>query len=215
MWGYIALTRKPPPESWVPSLYVRVYHGNQNRQNQLRSSLIICEGISNRDGSDIYKSAFPHYMWGYIGRAEATWRTAEVPSFIICEGISMIREMMEYIRVFPHYMWGYIDSWKGRGKICNVPSLYVRVYRIKCTIKRTSAGSLIICEGISYSIASFIVTNPFPHYMWGYIGYTQRNSFCFRVPSLYVRVYRLARHGIRRRLRSLIIYEYMSVYRNW
>ena len=173
-------------------------------------------------------------MWGYIANTGLACLGYGVPSLyvrvyrylhkqkrracsslIICEGISARKCGKNMELVFPHYMWGYIVIYTNKSTEPVVPSLYVRVYRPERDELTPVIGSLIICEGISYSIASFIVTNPFPHYMWGYIGYTQRNSFCFRVPSLYVRVYRLARHGIRRRLRSLIIYEYMSVYRNW
>ena len=66
MWGYIGY-----PHFWglmniVPSLYVRIYQHNQQQIDGSSRSLIICEGISPRQGERQSGALFPHYIWGYI-----------------------------------------------------------------------------------------------------------------------------------------------------
>ena len=50
MWGYIGTGGVIVKKSDVPSLYVRVYHSRQNGARTDNRSLIICEGISQRQG---------------------------------------------------------------------------------------------------------------------------------------------------------------------
>ena len=107
MWGYIAIFQDRFWEWPVPSLYVRVYR--QSDSNALRpvSSLIICEGISEKTAAKSRLYVFPHYMWGYIVLYHRLHCLHHVPSLyvrvyrfgvhphqiyqcslIICEGIS-------------------------------------------------------------------------------------------------------------------------------
>lgn len=46
----------------VPSLYVRVYQHNQQQIDGSSRSLIICEGISPRQGERQSGALFPHYI---------------------------------------------------------------------------------------------------------------------------------------------------------
>ena len=46
----------------VPSLYVRVYHGDAIRICARLSSLIICEGVSRNIYKTTSTARFPHYM---------------------------------------------------------------------------------------------------------------------------------------------------------
>ena len=46
----------------VPSLYVRVYRKDTSSKKSGKSSLIICEGISNIWVKPMPDSQFPHYM---------------------------------------------------------------------------------------------------------------------------------------------------------
>ena len=149
MWGYIVRKIFIGIGCRVPSLYVRVYRIEEARKPVRRSSLIICEGISDVSHVKLFIYSFPHYMWGYIGLQGLCLPVLYVPSLyvrvyrclvvlvsylssslIICEGISRLKAFYPKHSRFPHYMWGYIVSvvmfWRERS----VPSLYVRVYRI-------------------------------------------------------------------------------------
>ena len=66
MWGYISSASLFSFISFVPSLYVRVYHLGAGLTTESRRSLIICEGISNLVFNASNCFVFPHYMWGYI-----------------------------------------------------------------------------------------------------------------------------------------------------
>ena len=91
---------------------------------------------------------------------------------------------------FPHYMWGCIDWRWNLWKKKDVPSLYVRVYRVVGEHYIRTDCSLIICEGVSYTVQEVSSLLTFPHYMWGCITQQQTIWHQKRVPSLYVRVYR-------------------------
>ena len=127
MWGYIAPFFPARLLCVVPSLYVRVYLRSATSFHLHTCSLIICEGISRLSESIKTKTAFPHYMWGYIGAAFEGYDGQPVPSLyvrvyryvfacpvpvnsslIICEGISYTSGKWFHYRLFPHYMWGYI-----------------------------------------------------------------------------------------------------------
>ena len=230
MWGYISCGDAREDGRGVPSLYVRVYRTFAYIPFWSSSSLIICEGISFTQFVLLRWYMFPHYMWGYIVKDYLTKGQQSVPSLyvrvyrlaaffyslsicslIICEGISIFRILDSFPGLFPHYMWGYIDDSGNDGVYQGVPSLYVRVYRIKCTIKRTSAGSLIICEGISNGAWVSLKKEMFPHYMWGYIGKQILHKWNQGVPSLYVRVYRTKPDSPATPVCSLIICEGISL----
>ena len=153
-------------------------------------SLTIREGISLTPDLVIVAKQFPHYTWGYIGKAgrpDASWWVPSLyvrvyrkwelwknicrSSLTIREGISHAFYFVEWCKAFPHYTWGYITKPRERSRSGRVPSLYVRVYR-------TPAGN---------PWAGFW----FPHYTWGYIGTAGGRHTTTAVPSLYVRVYRL------------------------
>ena len=107
MWGYIEYIKSLTWETSVPSLYVRVYRQPSITLLNLSRSLIICEGISYTRNAGGTETAFPHYMWGYIGAFSVGLQGSLVPSLyvrvyhgrdetpepprsslIICEGIS-------------------------------------------------------------------------------------------------------------------------------
>ena len=111
---------------------------------------------------------------------------------------------------FPHYMWGYIGHWKNVRNLLNVPSLYVRVYRAFSIAITDQQSSLIICEGISRARRDARTAEEFPHYMWGYIPFSELYHIFNPVPSLYVRVYRLKKLVGTRSERSIIICEGIS-----
>lgn len=112
--------------------------------------------------------------------------------------------------MFPHYMWGYIAPETASAPNLSVPSLYVRVYQ-KYIRERESAGrSLIICEGISRARRDARTAEEFPHYMWGYIPFSELYHIFNPVPSLYVMVYRLKKLVGTRSERSIIICEGIS-----
>ena len=111
---------------------------------------------------------------------------------------------------FPHYMWGYIGHWKNVRNLLNVPSLYVRVYRAFSIAITDQQSSLIICEGISRARRDARTAEEFPHYMWGYIPFSELYHIFNPVPSLYVMVYRLKKLVGTRSERSIIICEGIS-----
>ena len=170
-------------------------------------------------------------MWGYIAKVDGKMPYPVVPSLyvrvyrksrilcrnvicslIICEGISPIYLTCNFVIWFPHYMWGYIAETVGSTEKRHVPSLYVRVYRWYFCFFLLIKCSLIICEGISSIPRRSSQINTFPHYMWGYIvkmnGFKQK----YKVPSLYVRVYRKNTSECRSQQCSLIICEGISAY---
>ena len=209
MWGCIAGDLPEIAAEMVPSLYVRVYRIKVFFIPVNGSSLIICEGVSREEEGRRLAEAFPHYMWGYIGRCPFTHTKIGVPSLyvrvyradavinyfthsslIICEGISKSLHGLAITHEFPHYMWGYINT---RPRQCGA-----------------ILGSLIICEGISINHPKTHLIEGFPHYMWGYIK-PGRLFVCSRtVPSLYVRVYRVQPTARSSRFGSLIICEGIS-----
>ena len=189
MWGYIVGKKKNLKNSVVPSLYVRVYHHDGQRNLVDCSSLIICEGISPGEYKINQAISFPHYMWGYIVLQKSVFVSYAVPSLyvrvyhwsrpwlwyrgcslIICEGISNGGYATSTSYVFPHYMWGYIPESPAGVKKDPVTSLYVRVYQGFLTLAEQRQRSLIICEGISPKIWIMCLFRMFPHYMWGYIA---------------------------------------------
>ena len=107
-------------------------------------------------------------------------------------------------------MWGYIDFCERCGLKVKVPSLYVRVYRKAKEVNENGRRSLIICEGISASGEKINLLKQFPHYMWGYIAVYLDPWRLGRVPSLYVRVYRLYKRQGKTGICSLIICEGIS-----
>ena len=188
---------------------MRVYRPLQVFIQGKYRSLIICEGVSNFFRFFGIISAFPHYMWGCIVFLQVSLFCVSVPSLyvrvyrritgkiwqdtsslIICEGVSCFNVSSTPNFGFPHYMWGCIgrrgDCVRHRG----VPSLYVRVYRYEHSTQIELAGSLIICEGVSWNIVILSNSEAFPHYMWGCIGKGHYTCRYDGVPSLYVRVYR-------------------------
>ena len=168
MWGYIESEGGSGKKWKVPSLYVRVYRTQQTQGLLLLGSLIICEGISERETTWSGSGKFPHYMWGYIAEQFYEDGLYYVPSLyvrvyrvhlyetltperslIICEGISMITCSRSCCLAFPHYMWGYIAPQVILIITGKVPSLYVRVYLLIFLVSQYRQSSLIICEGIS------------------------------------------------------------------
>ena len=132
---------------------------------------------------------FPHYMWGCIVYIQSIHTGRDVPSLyvrvyrfqewgeymrssslIICEGVSYFCRFRFSVSVFPHYMWGCLDELQAKFDKIQVPSLYVRVYRASMFHQPPILGSLIICEGVSEKVLSFLY-DVFPHYMWGCIGF--------------------------------------------
>ena len=131
-------------------------------------------------------------------------------SLIICEGISEhVQEAAEMLP-FPHYMWGYILKIICYNYHVFVPSLYVRVYRAFSIASTDQQSSLIICEGISRARRDARTADEFPHYMWGYIPFSELYHIFNPVPSLYVMVYRLKKLVGTRSERSIIICEGIS-----
>ena len=209
MWGYIARKQRPRLSKYVPSLYVRVYRVKKTGNIHSKRSLIICEGISQKETKEILDSWFPHYMWGYIdGLPVKCWR-GQVPSLyvrvyrrlilsqiamccslIICEGISYASAVSSRHNGFPHYMWGYIANRTAQQCKNDIPSLYVRVYRLLSCLRIFQCCSLIICEGISEENLEEFRKQLFPHYMWGYIVISGQFAARRPVPSLHVSVYR-------------------------
>ena len=115
---------------------------------------------------------------------------AGVRSLIICEGVSSLQIARRVWGGFPHYMWGCIMRQMTRMHNRRVPSLYVRVYHRLNNCRKKETGSLIICEGVSWTITRARASRKFPHYTWGCIGAAIFHRTPAAVPSLYVRVYR-------------------------
>ena len=111
-------------------------------------------------------------------------------SLIICEGVSWKLWKNICRSSFPHYMWGCIMRQMTRMHNRRVPSLYVRVYHRLNNCRKKETGSLIICEGVSWTITRARASRKFPHYTWGCIGAAIFHRTPAAVPSLYVRVYR-------------------------
>ena len=111
-------------------------------------------------------------------------------SLTIREGISRAREQIQEKQTFPHYTWGYIGFLRQQRGRPPVPSLYVRVYRTWKRWLGTLRSSLTIREGISLRSQGRPGISEFPHYTWGYIASFSLFVFPWKVPSLYVRVYR-------------------------
>ena len=168
-------------------------------------------------------------MWGYISWFHYAFKPTGVPSLyvrvyrqllwtgrkglrslIICEGISWWHYSFKPTGLFPHYMWGYIDLSREIPELTTVPSLYVRVYRTLEECEKFVERSLIICEGISGFLYCNYRPTKFPHYMWGYIPFSELYHIFNPVPSLYVRVYRLKKLVGTRSERSIIICEGIS-----
>ena len=193
----------------VPSLYVRVYRLKDAFFLLWNGSLTIREGISGYLLTTDAGRQFPHYTWGYIVVKNHECKSHHVPSLYVrvyrtltpgncfCsrsltirEGISKDKFKRTKIEVFPHYTWGYIALVHLISDFLTVPSLYVRVYREKGGYVLTVTCSLTIREGISECEKTMIISEPFPHYTWGYIDITNGRRTTTPVPSLYVRVYR-------------------------
>ena len=132
-------------------------------------------------------------------------------SLTIREGISLVPAVVMMHSRFPHYTWGYIVSGIHRALGGRVPSLYVRVYHPGYPWELQPRGSLTIREGISTGGKTDDFWRTFPHYTWGYITRLIRCKPVWRVPSLYVRVYRSSRCTIRQNPRSITIREGISL----
>ena len=65
-WGCIITLPTDEYGSYVPSLYVRVYHPAPAGFAWRLGSLTIYEGVSTGKRLDILLQLFPHYTWGYI-----------------------------------------------------------------------------------------------------------------------------------------------------
>ena len=91
--------------------------------------------------------------------------------------------------LYANYMWGCITIKLNDTNYTKVPSLYVRVYHVNFIILDMWMSSLIICEGVSWTITRARASRKFPHYTWGCIAGTDSKGWGRRVPSLYVRVY--------------------------
>ena len=107
-------------------------------------------------------------------------------------------------------MWGCIGTGPFRCNRCRVPSLYVRVYHLHWWRIRIQDCSLTVCEGVSQYLTVKPKTATFPHYMWGCIARSSKQSITQEVPSLYVRVYRKELLPDRRLCGSLIVCECIS-----
>ena len=190
MWGYIGYPRAAVLSRPVPSLYVRVYRIPY-------AARII--------------SAVPS-LYVRVYRIPYAARMSHMCSLIICEGISAKAADIGANCTFPHYMWGYIASARHQPRSGRVPSLYVRVYRPSNERYGPEGSSLIICEGISDYGTMKTEEPEFPHYMWGYIAVVPFGKIPQTVPSLYVRVYRIAFISWNGVKRSLIICEGISYY---
>ena len=116
-------------------------------------------------------------------------REQNAGSLIICEGVSGYFTFIQFPIQFPHYMWGCIVRCRLVIMDNCVPSLYVRVYHVNFIILDMWMSSLIICEGVSWTITRARASRKFPHYTWGCIAGTDSKGWGRRVPSLYVRVY--------------------------
>ena len=154
---------------------------------------------------------FPHYTWGYIANPRKRLLLSSC-SLTIREGISPNIRRRKRLRGFPHYTWGYIDCLAIRQRRQWVPSLYVRVYRLTPYISWIFNCSLTIREGISADRQRELRGLKFPHYTWGYIVLIMPIFQVLRVPSLYVRVYRILGIPFAGRPRSLTIREGISGY---
>ena len=137
----------------------------------------------------------PHKYWG---------------SLTIREGISWRSKRVLSKSQFPHYTWGYIVECVQVWTTWRVPSLYVRVYRHIYHLRLPVICSLTIREGISDGRRENETGRRFPHYTWGYITRLIRCKPVWRVPSLYVRVYRNFRCRVSVSVCSLTIREGIS-----
>ena len=228
-WGYIIAPHCLGLLSYVPSLYVRVYHLWCCQIWFARCSLTIREGISALQAAGIPLPQFPHYTWGYIELERAPFKKQVVPSLYVrvyrlsrCtirqnprsltirEGISFFIIIFAVYIMFPHYTWGYIGTPSEIHRAILVPSLYVRVYRVFSFSRSGHLRSLTIRDGISASSRPGRKWIPFPHYTWGYIMLAGRAWCSLDVPSLYVRVYRREQRRDMRQVSSLTIREGIS-----
>lgn len=188
MWGCIALITDLDDIYNAPSLYVKVYRPPKKHTPHIRSSLIICEGVSQRKSKTGWTFQLPHYMWGCIPCMKSAGGMALVPSLyvrvyrlcgsafslnssslIICEGVSHRRQPIKRRAPFPHYMWGCIFKALTKSPFLTVPSLYVRVYRKRFRRNKIKNCSLTIREGVSVEPLTLDVFTTFPHYTWGCI----------------------------------------------
>ena len=168
-------------------------------------------------------------MWGYIAilglmehiqcvpslyvrvyRKKTLCSSAEESSLTVCEGISPGRTDLCANFQFPHCMWGYIGQVLRRFPFIIVPSLYVRVYRLFFFPVQLRNRSLTVCEGISLITFIYFFFFLFPHCMWGYIAPASHFLIKQAVPSLYVRVYRMASPYLIIWSRSLTVCEGIS-----
>ena len=131
-------------------------------------------------------------------------------SLTVCEGVSNEKKFVGTELKFPHCMWGCIGDSVITQTERLVPSLYVRVYRNIFNLKTCRNGSLTVCEGVSQYLTVKPKTATFPHYMWGCIARSSKQSITQEVPSLYVRVYRKELLPDRRLCGSLIVCECIS-----
>ena len=208
-WGYIEVIWTIGNQNDVPSLYVRVYRHNDRQFDIDKGSLTIREGISEFNEYKYIVLWFPHYTWGYIAPFSLITAAGNC-SLTIREGISGEWVSEAVLLMFPHYTWGYIICHAYRRNKDNVPSLYVRVYRTKRTDLTQTLCSLTIREGISLKVGALFMRQGFPHYTWGYIGTLKQFYADLKVPSLYVRVYRLEVNLWKKEDGSLTIREGIS-----
>ena len=141
---------------------------------------------------EVYKPYVPS-LYVRVYRKAVSLPSLPYRSLIICEGVSIEAAVIIWEFLFPHYMWGCIAFILACFHERNVPSLYVRVYRYSSSSVLSYECSLIICEGVSWTITRARASRGFPHYMWGCIAERRVSPPHNLVPSLYVRVYRMAR----------------------
>ena len=188
-WGYIGMPAFSSALPCVPSLYVRIYRSEPIRCRAFSGSLTIREGISSWKIMNVKSHHVPS-LYVRVYRTLTPGNCFCSRSLTIREGISKDKFKRTKIEVFPHYTWWYIALVHLISDFLTVPSLYVRVYREKGGYVLTVTCSLTIREGISECEKTMIISEPFPHYTWGYIDITNGRRTTTPVPSLYVRVYR-------------------------
>ena len=92
-------------------------------------------------------------------------------SLTVCEGVSRASLAYHQAKPFPHCMWGCIETETKKNN--------------------SEISSLPVCEGVSRIWNIIKEWKPFPHCMWGCIVHILYQEKPRRVPSLYVRVYRV------------------------
>ena len=215
-------------ERHLCNLHNEVFEAAESRINT-ECSLTIREGVSRTLKTSSFFGLFPHYTWGCIVLEFLFCHLHSVPSLYvrvyraysanmklrggsltIREGVSRTNAGETTGETFPHYTWGCIKEVTRWQDDTPVPSLYVRVYRIEKDQGTTWSSSLTIREGVSVSGMRGVYEVKFPHYTWGCIDLEKISGYLSKVPSLYVRVYRMDEYRTARQSCSLTIREGVS-----